>query len=253
MITFPRLTNRVIMDPVRSGSNFSAMISRSNSLGFAYRLDGVKGPSVHAVAGASDRSRHRSNRVTVTAERSRRQARLPGIAEMQREDREGSRHRFLRRQAGPDQLDDIARRAVMIRSINQANRPRDSPGDGLPGHPLASLLADFSSANPERRRLADGRASNAATDGGRHRCRTSSYPGVVRHLGRLDDKINKCIKIMRGDDQSNRSDPHCRPHWSLRSVRPRPADLLPPALPLRRCWKDPADPGILAPGPAPPR
>jgi hypothetical protein len=156
MITFPRLTNRVIMDPVRSGSNFSAMISRSNSLGFAYRLDGVKGPSVHAVAGASDRSRHRSNRVTVTAERSRRQARLPGIAEMQREDRERSRHRFLRRQAGPDQLDDIARRAVMISSINQANRPRDSPGDGLPRPPIGLAAGRFqqreSRASSPRRR-----------------------------------------------------------------------------------------------------
>ena len=100
----------------------------------------------------------------------------------------------------------------MISSIDQANRPRDSPGDGRPGHPSASLLADFSSAISERRRLADGRASNAATDGGRHRCRTSNrYAGVVRHLGRLDDKINKCIKIISGDDQSNRSDPHRRP------------------------------------------
>jgi hypothetical protein len=100
---------------------------------------------------------------------------LPGIAEMQREDRKRSRHRFLRHQADPDQLDDVAYRAVMISSIDQANRPRDSPGDGLHGHPLASLLADFSSANPERRSLADGRASNAAADGGA----TAAAPAIA--------------------------------------------------------------------------
>ena len=60
------------------------------------------------MTGACDRSSHRSNRVAVTAERRRRQACLPWVIRMQCEHREGGRYRFLRGQAGPNQLDDIA-------------------------------------------------------------------------------------------------------------------------------------------------
>jgi hypothetical protein len=77
---------------------------------------------------------------------------------------------------------------------------------------LASPLTQLSSPDAESRRLRDGCAGDAATDSGRHCRRTSNrYTGVVGHPRGLDHKINKRIKITGGDDQSDGSDPHCRP------------------------------------------
>ena len=130
---------------------------------------------------------------------------------MQCEHGECGWYRFLRGQAGANQLDDIAYRAVMIICVDQPSCPRDPAGNCSPCHPLASLLPHLRSPDAEHRRLGYGCPVDAATDRRCHRGRTGNrYTGVVSNPGRLHNKINKRLKITDRDDQSNGSDPHCR-------------------------------------------